>query len=35
LSSQVAEALADASRVDIASRPDEGALIELLQAPTA
>jgi uroporphyrinogen-III synthase len=35
LSSQVAEALADASRVDIASRPDEAALIELLQAPTA
>ena len=35
LSLQVAEPLADASRVDIASRPDEAALIELLQAPTA
>jgi uroporphyrinogen-III synthase len=35
LSSQVAEPLADASRVDIASRPDEAALIELLQASTA
>src|SRR5262249_55927494 len=35
LSSQVAEPLADASRVDIASHPDEAALIELLQAPTA
>jgi len=32
LSSQVAEPLADASRIDIASRPDEAALIELLQA---
>jgi hypothetical protein len=28
----VAEPLADASRIDIASRPDEAALIELLQA---
>ena len=35
LSLQVAEPLADAGRVDIASRPDEAALIELLQAPTA
>jgi len=32
LSSQVAEPLADASRIDIASRPDEAVLIELLQA---
>jgi uroporphyrinogen-III synthase len=32
LSSQVAEPLADATRIDIASRPDEAALIELLQA---
>jgi uroporphyrinogen-III synthase len=32
LSSQVAEPLAAAGRIDIASRPDEAALIELLQA---
>ncbi|HEY6024510.1 MAG TPA: uroporphyrinogen-III synthase [Pseudolabrys sp.] len=35
LSKQVAEPLAGASRVAIAARPDEAALIELLQAPPA
>jgi uroporphyrinogen-III synthase len=32
LSTQVAEPLAGASRIAIASRPDEAALVELLQA---
>ena len=35
LSAQVAEALAEAGRIAIAARPDEAALIELLQAPPA
>jgi uroporphyrinogen-III synthase len=35
LSAQVAEPLAAASHVAIAARPDEAALIELLQAPSA
>jgi len=35
LSAQVAEPLAGASRIVIATRPDEAALLELLQAPLA
>jgi uroporphyrinogen-III synthase len=35
LSDQVAEPLAGASRIAVATRPDEAALIELLQAPLA
>ena len=35
LSAQAAEPLAGAGKVKIAARPDEAALIELLQAPTA
>jgi uroporphyrinogen-III synthase len=35
LSAQVAQALADARRIAVAARPDEAALIELLQAPSA
>lgn len=35
LSAQVAEALAEAGRIAIAARPDEAALIELLQPPPA
>jgi uroporphyrinogen-III synthase len=35
LSAQIAEPLAGASRITVATRPDEAALIELLQAPLA
>jgi uroporphyrinogen-III synthase len=35
LSAQVAEPLVGASRIAVAARPDEAALVELLQAPPA